>query len=80
MHAWNRRHLPGYREIFLDVPEELLRQRDPKGLYAAEQAGRMTMMAGSSTPVELPLAPHLRLDASQPLEECVRLVLELLNH
>ena len=79
VHAWNRQHLPGYREVFLDVTEELRRQRDPKGLYAVEQAGRITAMAGSATCVELPLSPHLRLDASQPLEECVRQVLELLN-
>lgn len=75
VHAWNREHLPGYLEVFLDVPEAERRRRDPKGLYAAEQAGRVTAMAGGTTAVELPLAPHLRLDASQSLEESVRLVL-----
>lgn len=79
VHTWNRGHLPGYLEVFLDVPEEERRRRDPKGLYAGEQAGRVTAMAGSATCVELPLSPHLRLDASQPLEECVRQVLKLLT-
>ena len=32
LHAWNRANLPGYVEIFLDVPEDDRRGRDPKGL------------------------------------------------
>lgn len=76
VHAWNREHLPDYLEVFLDVPEDVRRQRDPKGLYAAEQAGRVTAMAGRATRVELPRFPHLRLDGSQSLEEAVRSVLE----
>lgn len=79
VHTWNRKHLPGYFEVFLDVPEAVRRQRDPKGLYAAEQAGQVTAMAGGETPVELPCAPHLRLDGSQSLEEAVRNVLEHLD-
>lgn len=79
VHAWNREHLPGYLEVFLDVSEAVRRQRDPKGLYAAEQAGRVTDMAGSETRVELPLCPHLRLDASQSLKESVQVVLEQIN-
>lgn len=79
VHAWNRAHLPGYLEVFLDVPETVRRRRDPKGLYAAEQAGRVTAMAGGETRVELPRSPHLRLDGSQSLEEAVLRVLEYVN-
>lgn len=77
VHAWNREHLPGYLEVFLDVPEEERRKRDPKGLYAAEQAGRVTAMAGGETRVELPLNPHIRLDGTQSVEEAVQRVLNL---
>ena len=59
--AWNRSNLPGYVEIFLDVPQEVRRQRDPKGLYAAEEAGALCDMAGSDTPVELPASPDILL-------------------
>jgi adenylylsulfate kinase len=79
VHAWNRDHLPGYLEVFLDVPEKTRRARDPKGLYAAEQEGRVTDMAGSALRVELPLSPHLRLDGSQSLEESVRHILERMS-
>jgi len=64
VHAWNRANLPGYFEVFLDVPEEVRRARDPKGLYRAHDAGENGSMGGLDLAVELPLAPHLRLEAS----------------
>ena len=30
IHAWNRANLPGYFEVYLQVPMEELRRRDPK--------------------------------------------------
>ncbi|WP_297049634.1 adenylyl-sulfate kinase [uncultured Desulfovibrio sp.] len=74
LHAWNRAHLPGYVEIFLDVPESVRRARDPKGLYAANARN----MAGSEVPAELPLEPHLRLDGGQSPDDAVPLILDLL--
>ena len=83
VHAWNREHLPGYLEVFLDVSEAERRRRDPKGLYAAEAAGSLRQMAGGETPVERPLAPHLILPPPDlpgpcPLEDAVALVLQKL--
>lgn len=79
IHAWNRENLPGYLEIFLDVPEAVRRQRDPKGLYAAEQTGVMRHMAGSDTAIDVPRAPDIVLRTAElSLEDCVRRVLELL--
>ena len=60
------------------MPEEVRRQRDPKGLYAAEQTGVVRQMAGAGTPVDLPRAPHLVLPTARlSLEECVEAVLRL---
>lgn len=73
VHAWNRANLPGYTEIFLDVPEAVRRGRDPKGLYA----GKVRQMAGSGVKAELPLDPHLRLTGGERLEDALALVLEL---
>lgn len=73
LHAWNREHLPGYVEIFLDVPESLRRLRDPKGLYAANARH----MAGTGVPVEFPLAPHLRLNGSESLDTALAMILKL---
>lgn len=79
VHSWNRVHLPGYLEIFLDVSEEVRRSRDPKGLYAGEQNGQIQHMAGCTTPVETPRAPHLRLDSSCSLEDAVQKIMEYMQ-
>ncbi|HQF53973.1 MAG TPA: adenylyl-sulfate kinase [Fibrobacteria bacterium] len=64
VHDWNRANLPGYFEVFLDVPEEVRRARDPKGLYAAHVRGDNGSMGGLDLAVELPRSPDLRLDNS----------------
>ena len=76
VHAWNREHLPGYLEVFLDIPEKVRRDRDPKGLYAAENKGEVTQMAGSMTMVELPLEPHIRIDITTSCAEAVNTILD----
>lgn len=80
IHAWNRENLPGYLEVFLDVPEDVRRQRDPKGLYAAAQAGNVRHMAGAETTVDFPQAPHITLPTAElSLEECVTEVMNTLR-
>jgi adenylylsulfate kinase len=56
VHAWNRTHLPGYAEVFLDVPLEELRRRDPKGVYRGGAD-----VVGVDLAAELPLAPDLAI-------------------
>lgn len=76
IHAWNRENLPGYLEVFLDVPEEVRRKRDPKGLYAAERAGSVRHMAGAETTVDFPKTPDIVLPTAElSLEECMAQVL-----
>lgn len=61
VHAWNRENLPGYVEVFLDVPLEELARRDPKGIYQQGRAGRQDNIAGLDFAVDFPTAPHLHL-------------------
>lgn len=61
IHAWNRENLPGYLEVFLDVPEEIRRERDPKGLYRRHAAGGVTSMTGLDLAPEMPSSPDLHL-------------------
>lgn len=56
VHEWNRKHLPGYTEVFLNVPLDELRRRDPKGVYGA---GRNVV--GVDLKAELPRAPDLMI-------------------
>ena len=46
VHVWNRANLPGYFEVYLKVPVEELRRRDPKGIYRRFDAGELSDVAG----------------------------------
>lgn len=59
---WNRKHIPGYREIYLRVPLDELKARDPKGLYAASSRGELKNLVGLDLPAELPENPDLTID------------------
>src|SRR5271170_2624909 len=59
---WNRKNIPGYREIYLRVPIDELRRRDSKGIYAGAQRGDARNVVGLDLPAEAPEAPDLVLD------------------
>ena len=56
VHAWNRENLPGYFEVYLKVPIEELRRRDPKGIYRRFDAGQLANVAGLDLPIDEPEA------------------------
>jgi bifunctional enzyme CysN/CysC len=73
---------PGDRfmEIHVHAPLEVLRRRDPKGLYDAEASGRVGELSGSRAPYEAPEAPELEMDTSRTdVERAVEGVLGLLT-
>ena len=61
VHEWNRAHLPGYVEIFVDIPLDELARRDPKGIYARAASGDLRNVAGLDLAVDLPAAPDVLL-------------------
>ncbi|PPK77159.1 adenylylsulfate kinase [Methylobacter tundripaludum] len=56
IHVWNRANLPGYLEVYLKVPIEELRRRDPKGIYRRFDAGELADVAGLDLQVDEPEA------------------------
>ena len=46
VHQWNRQNIPGYIEIFIDVPMEELRRRDPKKIYERAFDGEIKNVYG----------------------------------
>jgi len=52
--VWNRVNLSGYFEVYLKVPVEELRRRDPKGIYRRFDAGELTDVAGLDLPIDEP--------------------------
>ncbi len=56
VHDWNRANLPGYFEVYLRVPMDELRRRDPKGIYRRFDAGKLANVAGLDLPIDEPQA------------------------
>ena len=70
-----------FLEIFVDTPLEVCRQRDPKGLYARADSGRIADLTGRDQLYEAPRDPDLvlkttALDADEAAERVVDLVIE----
>lgn len=59
IHALNRKNLPGYVEVYLEVPTHILRQRDSKGLYQSFELGKIKNVVGCHELIEFPLKPDL---------------------
>lgn len=64
---WCKREIPDYYEIFLDVPIEILAERDIKGLYQDALAGRKKNVVGVDIPFARPENPYLTIDNSKDL-------------
>ena len=58
---WNRQNIVNYKEIFLDVPMEVLIKRDQKGLYTKVQRGQESNVVGMDLKLELPGNPDVRI-------------------
>ena len=65
-------------EVFVDTPLEICMQRDPKGLYARSQKDSTMQMTGVGQGYEKPLDPTVTLDGTQPVEDSVQTLLNLL--
>ena len=61
IHDWNRQNIPGYVEIFLDVPMAELARRDPKEIYERAARGEMKNVAGLDLEVDEPQAPDVHI-------------------
>lgn len=64
--AWNRANLHNYFEIYVKASMELLRQRDPKGLYALAAAGEMQDVVGVDIPWHEPDDCDMVIDMNDP--------------
>jgi adenylyl-sulfate kinase len=56
-------------EVYVKCPLEVLRQRDPKGLYARALRGEISNFTGVSDPYEEPLHPEVVLETGKESEE-----------
>jgi adenylylsulfate kinase len=78
VHAWNRANLPGYFEVFLRVPLEELRRRDPKGIYRRYDCGELTDIAGLDMPIDEPNQPDWAVEFTSG-RDCASVADELME-
>jgi len=62
VHKWNRANILGYFEVYLRVPIEELKRRDPKGIYRSYFAGELSNVAGLDLDIDEPESADLVLD------------------
>lgn len=75
---WNRENNTHYVEIFLDVPFEVLKERDQKGLYSGYKKEEISNVVGLDLKVEFPVCPDLRIvnDGSVSINDIVKNIME----
>ncbi|MFD5734750.1 adenylyl-sulfate kinase [Streptomyces sioyaensis] len=65
VHDWNRRHTPGYVEVWLRAPIEELRTREGRAAFYGPEgadAGSLRGVVGVDTRAEFPRTPDLVID------------------
>lgn len=67
-HAWNRDNLYKYYEILIDVPLDVLKERDSRQIYSRAERGELAGVVGVDLNYELPKNPHLVLDNKVPTD------------
>jgi adenylylsulfate kinase len=78
IHQWNRENISNYFEIFLDVPLEILEDRDPKSIYANFKQGKIKNVAGLDLEIDFPKHPNLwiKINSGSTEEEIVDMIIE----
>ena len=66
----------------MDVPLEVVKARDPKGLYAKVAKGLIKNFTGIDSPYEVPLTPEIHMmNHQKTIDQCVdELIHELREH
>lgn len=77
---WNRRNIENYKEIYVNVSIDTLRQRDQKGLYSGQTKETQKEVVGFHMKLEEPKSPDLVLynDGDRTPEEQVERIVACL--
>jgi adenylyl-sulfate kinase len=59
-----RTRIPGFVEVYMECPLDVLVRRDAKGLYKKALAGEILQFTGISDPYEAPLEPEVTIHSA----------------
>ena len=78
----NRKVFPNYLEVFLDVPQKIRSERDPKNFYKQLDQDRISNFCGQDLDVDQPIDANFiyRSEAGQSAEFVAELLIERLNN
>ena len=62
---WNRKNFSEYFEIYLNASLELVKERDPKGIYEKFNKGKEKNLVGIDIPWHEPKKPNLVIDMNK---------------
>ena len=68
IYLWNRKNLPGYFEVFLDIPLKILKERDNKGIYKKFEMGKIQNVAGLDLEIQKPAKPNLYIKKNNEVD------------
>jgi len=75
---WNRENTKNYIEVYLKVPQEVLQERDQKGMYSGQQQGTTNNVVGVDLVMEEPQNPNIIIenDGSLTPQEAAKAIYE----
>jgi adenylylsulfate kinase-like enzyme len=78
---WNRANIPGYFEIYLRAPLDILVKRDQKNLYSRALKGELSNVVGIDIAAEEPKNPDMLIDndGSERLEKIADRIIDALG-
>jgi len=79
---WNRENIPNYFEVFVNVEMEILKHRDPRGLYRRFKDGLEKNVVGCDITFPIPTKSNLVIDNNADLinfDEVVNQILQAIQ-
>lgn len=64
-----RSRIPGFVEVYMECPLDVLIERDVKGLYKKAIAGEITQFTGITDPYEPPMSPEVTIHSERETPE-----------
>ena len=83
IHLKNRKLFENYYEIFIDLDLDILKKRDPKGIYKKLKEGEISNVSGVDIKADKPKMPTIKftaMDCNNGVDWMADEVLNLINN